>query len=116
LATISGWQSASVSIRVRMLFQRQWRPVSAIELLFEEVVRLNVTPSPESYEGSIFTATLFHDKGMFFWAEEAKWRPGEDDSDRVTWIAARRFSWRDASDWMGESLHYGAMTPPVPSG
>ena len=100
--------------RVRMLFQRQSRPVSAIELLFEEVVRLNVIPSPEGYEGSIFTATLFHDKRMFFWAEEGKWRPGEDDSDRVTWISARRLYWRDASDWMGESLHYGARTPPVP--
>jgi hypothetical protein len=101
--------------RVRMVFQRQWRPVSAIELLFEEVTRFNLVPSPENYEASIQAATLHLDGDLVFWAEEANWRPGEDDSDAVTWISARKLSWRDASDWMGESLHYAAGTPPAPS-
>ncbi len=101
--------------RVRMVLHRQWRPVPAIELMFEEVIRFNLVPSPENYEGSIQSATLYIDGPVVYWADEANWRPGESDSDEVTWISARRLHWRDASEWLGESLHYGASTPPPPS-
>jgi hypothetical protein len=39
--------------------------------------------------------------------EEAQPDPvtGEDDSDVVTWISTRKLYRRDASDWIGESLH-----------
>lgn len=44
--------------RVHVVLQRQWRPVSAIELLFEEVTRCNVIPSPETHTGFIWASTL----------------------------------------------------------
>jgi hypothetical protein len=101
--------------RLRMVVQRQWRPISAIELLFEEITRLNVVPSPENYEASIQAATLYVDGPTIFWADLANWRPGESDSDEVTWVSAGRLHWRDASEWMGESLHYGAGVHLPPS-
>jgi hypothetical protein len=101
--------------RVRMILQRQWQPLSAVELLFEEVTRFNVVPSPENYEASIRAATLLVAGATIFWADESNWRPGESDSDDVTWISARRLHWRDASDWMGEPLHFGSVGSLPPS-
>jgi hypothetical protein len=49
-----------------MVLQRQWRAVPAIELLFKEVLRFKVVPSPEKYEGSIWAAKLHVDRPVVF--------------------------------------------------
>jgi hypothetical protein len=57
---------------VRMLFQRQFRAPSAIELLFDEVVAFHVAPSPEGYDSIIFDAALFIRGDLIYWADSAK--------------------------------------------
>jgi hypothetical protein len=92
---------------IRMLFQRQEAGTSAVELLFDEVVRFNLAPSPENYESIIFDATLLSRDDVIYWAEASGWSPDTTDRDSVTWVAAKRMSWRDASQWMGSHLKYG---------
>jgi hypothetical protein len=96
---------------VHMLVQRQVRPFSAVELRFEEVVGLNVSPPPPDYEAIIFQAAFRLLNGIFYWAESADWNPDVPKSDCVTWIAARRAWWRDASEWMGATLRYRVERP-----
>ncbi len=92
---------------VRLLIQRQFEDPSAIELLFDEVRRINVVPSPDNYDSIIFDATLLLREGIFYWADVGRWLPDQENSMNATWIAANKLKWRDASDWMGEKLRYG---------
>jgi hypothetical protein len=92
---------------VRLLFQRQWRNPSAIELLFDQVIGFHVVPPPENYGADIWGATLFLRDGIIYWSDNSQWRPDSGDRDESTWIGARRLRWRDASAWMGEELRYG---------
>ena len=92
---------------LRLLIQRQSSDPSAIELLFDEVRRINVVPSPDNYDSIIFDATLLLQAGVFYWADVGRWLPDQEDSMNATWIAANKLKWRNASEWMGEELRYG---------
>lgn len=105
----SGWDT-----RVRLLLQRQRRPLSAVELLFQEVRKLVVTASPPGYESIIVSATLLVREEGIFWADRAGWSPDSADRDLATWVWAGRLCWRDASDWMGSALRYGETAPNRP--
>jgi len=93
--------------RMRVLLQRQFRPFSAIELLFEEVVHINWASSPDNCMSIITEATLLVREDAIYWVDSAPWIPDQPDSNTSTWISARRLCWRDASDWMGKQLRYG---------
>ncbi|HSI15244.1 MAG TPA: hypothetical protein VK961_24560 [Chthoniobacter sp.] len=68
-------------------------------------------PTPANYDSIIFGATMLLADGMFYWANTGDWSPAAPNRDDATWIAAKKLSWRDASDWMGAELHYGASKP-----
>ena len=89
---------------VRLLVQRQFRPLTAIELRFDELVGLHLPCAPSGYTDIIYDAALFISNGIVYWANSASWAP--DSSADYTWIAAKRVFWRDASEWIGESLRY----------
>lgn len=97
---------------VRMLVQRQFSSPSAIELRFAEIVELNVAFPDENYVAIIFSAGLFIEDGIVYWAEDGGWKPGTPRSQDSTWIAARRAWWRDASAWMGPDLRYRRESQP----
>ena len=92
---------------LRILIQRQFRNPSAIEMLFEQVTRLNLVPSPENYDSIIFEATLIQHNGEWLWSPEQDWSPSDTERDQYSWVSARKLSWRDASQWMGRELRYG---------
>lgn len=89
---------------VHMLIQRQYRVFSAIELRFEEVVALRLSAPAPDWENSIKDAAFFIRDDIFYWADYGTWTP--ESSSESTWVAARKVYWRDASEWMGASLHY----------
>ena len=91
---------------VHMLVQRQFREPSAIELRFEEIIGLMVSPPPPDYEAIIRHAAFFLREGVIYWADGAEWTPELADRDEYTWVAARRAFWRDASHWLGSDLRY----------
>lgn len=95
-----------------MLVQRQFRAPSAVELYFDNVVRLAVNPPPLGYDAIIYEATFCLREQVFYWAESKEWDTDSRNRDDFTWIAARRVWWRDASEWMGPDLRY-RTGPPV---
>jgi hypothetical protein len=99
--------TGDLDTRVRLLIQRQFKAPSAIELLFENVVTFHLQPSPENYDSIILGAAMLCRDGTFYWAEDADWSPESLKRDESTWIAAKKLSWRDVSDWMGPDLRYG---------
>lgn len=98
--------------RVRLLIQRQFSSPSAIELFFEQVVTFHLQPSPDNYDSIIYGATLLCHEETFYWADTEGWSPADAARHDATWIAAKKLSWRDASDWMGADLRYGANDLP----
>jgi hypothetical protein len=99
--------AGDLDTRLRLLIQHQWKAPSAIELLFEQVVTFHLQPSPENYDSIIFDATMLCRDGTLYWADVGGWTPESSTRDEATWIAAKKFSWRDVSEWMGSDLRYG---------
>jgi hypothetical protein len=105
-----GWDT-----RVRLLVQRQFRPLSAVELYFQGVRRFQLAASPPDYESIIFAATLTVAEEGVFWADRSGWSYEDTNRDEATWIWAGQLHWRDASEWMGAQLRYGAGSPGLPA-
>ena len=94
---------------VRILVQRQSDGLSAIELLFSGVRRINVVDR-ENRDSIIYGATLLVRDKLIYWATDDRWTPDSPSTDE-TFVVARGLSWRDASEWMGESLRLGVGLP-----
>jgi hypothetical protein len=104
-----------------VLFQRQFKPMSVIELLFEQVTHFSLSPSPEGCDSIIHSAGITLEDGVFlltgaFAAGPLRVPPG---SSVGVWqrqpgtgefrVAGRRLSWREAPDWLGPKARYGAL-------
>ncbi|WP_129691884.1 hypothetical protein [Gottfriedia acidiceleris] len=99
----------SSGTNVRILFQRQFNNISAIELLFEGVRKFHISPPLEDYDSIIYGATLFFEEGLFYWADDSSWSPKKNIGYDVSWISSKRLKWRDVSSWMGEDMRYGVI-------
>jgi hypothetical protein len=97
----------NLDTRVRFHIQRQWKDPMAIELLFEEVIRFNLAPSPENCDSTIIYATLIVRDGSILWAPTGNWDHDHPDCNFYTWISARKLKWREVDSWIGEKLRYG---------
>lgn len=105
---LSIYYPSDLNTRIRVLFQRQVKAPSAVEILFEKVTHVNLAPTPERYYPVIFGARMFMEDGILYWANDEDWSPESAAINLHTWISARQARWRDASGWMGEELRYGA--------
>ncbi|MCU6713052.1 hypothetical protein M6D81_30570 [Paenibacillus sp. J5C_2022] len=95
--------------RVRILIHRQYKDPTAIELLFEEVTQIYISPSPENHDSIIYEATFIYQDGNYYWADDRNWEPeGQNKFASVNWISSKKVSWRDASDWIGKTIRYGS--------
>ena len=92
--------SFSNTLSASLLFQRQFRPNSVIELKFEEVEKFNFLPFKETENGVIYDTTLKTENGLFYWADFAGWETGDDDS---IWINGRKLSWRLRPELIGNT-------------
>lgn len=91
----------------KLFFQRQFNNPSAIELLFEGVTGIHITPSPENYDSIIRDAVVLLYKETYYWADAFEWHPEKQLTYDVNWIAAKKLKWREVSDWMGPEIRYG---------
>ncbi len=94
-----------LDVRMRALFQRQWKNPSAIELLFEQVIGMNLISAPENYSAEILDAWLTQTDDIFRWSDSPA---GVDEES--TWFEAKVLWWREASEWMGPELRYGKIS------
>jgi len=51
---------------------------------------------------------MLFESQAFYWADTESWSLANATRDKSSWIAAKKFSWRDASNWMGAELRYGS--------
>jgi hypothetical protein len=91
--------------KVYILFQRQFKNPSAIEVLFDEIDILHIWGGLPGYTKEIFGSTLLIQEGLFYWADQEGWVPN-DKQNESSWISARKVKWRDVSDWMGDTVRY----------
>ena len=106
---LSMGMSTELDTNVRILFQRQYRDPSAIELLFEGVTQFHIVPSPINYDSIIYGAKLILHEGLFYWADEYDWEPEDCTLDTNSWISAKSLKWCDKSSWMGKQNRYGVI-------
>lgn len=99
--------SGNFDTKARILVQRQNRDPSAIELLFGEVTRFNLAPTPDNYDSIIFGAILLVQDGLIHWSPNEDWTQEACDPNTMSWVSARKLWWREASDLMGDTLRYG---------
>jgi hypothetical protein len=83
-----------------LLFQRQFRPNTVIELKFEDIERLNFLPFKETENAVIYDVTLMISNGLFYWADFAGWETGDDDS---IWISGKKLFWRQRPELIGNT-------------
>lgn len=103
----------------RLLFQRQdVSEPQAVELWFAEVSHVQIVQIPLDYEQYISVATLIKHGDLYYWADSPDWTPSPsqlvawDTSEGYLkgpsmWIGAKQLRWRDASEWLGDTLRYG---------
>ncbi|MEK4425023.1 hypothetical protein [Solibacillus sp. FSL K6-1523] len=92
---------------VKMLFQRQYSYPSAIELHFENVIGICIIPTPENNDSIIQDAILIKDNDNYYWSDDYNFQPGKRTEHGVSWIAAKKLSWREVNNWMGNQIQYG---------
>ena len=85
----------------RVFFQRQWPNPPAIELLFGDLVGIQILPTPRGYVPEM-DAWMIREDGGILWSDIQP-----EIRAKGSWIKAERIWWREASEWMGEELRYG---------
>ena len=95
---------------VRILFQRQYRNPSAIELLFSGLTQFHIVPRQGNYESIIQDAKLLLHKGLFYWSNDNNWEPENSILSDTSWLSAKSLKWREVSSWMGKENRYGIIS------
>lgn len=90
---------------VRMIIQRQFDSLSMVELEFNDVECLRITPINKDYTCEILDVSLFIIENKIYWCDE---RISEDeiDSYKGTMICASQLQWREIINCMGASEFY----------
>jgi len=81
-----------------LLFQRQFGPSTVLELKFEDIEQFNFRPFDDGSNAVIYDATIMIANGLFYWADFAGWKIGEDDS---IWISGKKLFWRLRPELIG---------------
>lgn len=81
-----------------LLFQRQFGPNSVLELRFDNIEQFNFRPFTETENAVIYDASLIIAEGLFYWADFADWKIGDNDS---IWISGQKLFWRLKPDLIG---------------
>ena len=93
--------------KVKLLFQRQAADPCAIEILFEQVTAIHITPSPDNCDSIIYDAIVLKVEDTFYWADSYDWHPVKNRDACSSWISAKIMKWRTVNEWMGKELRYG---------
>jgi hypothetical protein len=81
-----------------LLFQRQFGSMTVLEIKFEDIEQFNFRPFEETTNAVIYDATLMIANGLFYWADFADWKMGDNDS---IWISGKKLFWRLRPELIG---------------
>ena len=89
-----------------VIFQRQWRDPSIIEIIFSGLSQLHLAPVDENYTGDISSANLIYTDESIFWIDEGGITEQElrkqEDPLIYTRIKANSAKWRVVEEFIGE--------------
>lgn len=81
-----------------LLFQRQYKNPSVIELRFDNVGQFNFNPPEPQVDSIIYDATFKKTDGLFYWASEENWEVG---GNNAVWVSGEKVFWRERPDLIG---------------
>lgn len=102
--------SSKLDTCIKFVVQRQFDNPRCIELLFEQVTRFNFVPSPENYDSIIYESNLGMQDGVLIWIIDSYQSLDDMESNKDSWVCARKLRWRVADDLIGPELAYGSNT------
>ena len=92
---------------VSVIFQRQFRNPSAMEMRFERIEQLVLRPVDETYTGEIYEADMIIENGNIIWADRRLENGLQSLMEpRISWIKAESVCWRPLENCMGESAFF----------
>ena len=89
-----------------VIFQRQCKDPTVIEIVFEGVQKVNLIPSTGSKDWIIYEASLKRINGTYYWADWDNFENSDIDEVNRTWISASKIKWRVADGYVGEDEVY----------
>ena len=84
---------------ISMLFQRQAKNNSVLELKFESVKDMNINHLPHFSTLNDDEATLIVNNDLFYWANRKNWNIGKNNA---MWISAEKIYWRFRPELIGD--------------
>ena len=96
---------SGLDTNVKLLFQRQFKSPSAIELWFEGVTGIHILPTPEIFASILFEAVILKQHDTYYWSDDIEFDPSNIEQN-VSWISAKKLRWRARNDWMGKQHRY----------
>lgn len=95
-----------------VIFQRQYKPNSVIELVFEDLVSLNLIPRKKDYDCIILDSILEKVNGFYIWDEwgDTQSIPVDDPGIR---IVAKKLKWRALNNGLNEDIIFQNTKEPV---
>lgn len=91
--------------KVRVIFQRQYKAPTAIEMEFLGLLNLNLSPVDENFTCELQGAAMFISSDKIYWydCDEIE-NPTEEYNG--TWICAGKTRWRIADEYIGNEEIY----------
>jgi len=93
-----------------IIFQRQWKDPSTIEVIFEKIESLHLNPANEDYDGIIFNAYMCFENNKIVWFDCNDFE--NDDYEmmynysNITWVSASSIKYRIAENYLGKADIY----------
>ncbi|MEA4987641.1 MAG: hypothetical protein VB095_06240 [Anaerovorax sp.] len=87
-----------------VIFQRQWRDPSVIEIVFSGLSLLHLAPVDENYTSEILDANMEFSEDGVFWIDgdlSEKELHKALDAEGYTWIKAKKAKWRAVEEFIG---------------
>lgn len=82
-----------------LLFQRQFKPDTVLELKFYEVQQFNYKVVTSNYNAVIYDVTLKIENGLIYWADDEEWEINDHD---CVWISGKKMFWRTRPELIGQ--------------
>ena len=98
---------SNLDTSIKFVVHRQFSNPSCIELLFENVTRINLVPSPENYDSVIYESNLGKENNEYYWVIDTMQALGDMKPTEDSWVVSKSLSWRVADELLGEKLSYG---------
>ena len=88
-----------------IIFQRQNKNDTVIEMEFSGLVKLNLHPNDENYTCEILDTSMFFEDGLVYWGD-SNWFEVKREQYDGTWLCAKKAKWRIASKYIGNDNVY----------